>query len=171
MPFAGWPRRLRARELHLELADPAHDTAAVHLELRLARSPRADPTSLLGESDTLSSKAREPVAAEGELNLRLTFRGVGVLGEDVEDHRSAVDGGPTEDLLKIALLGGSQFVVEDDRVGVDGLADPAQFLRLAPPDVGGRIGCRAPLQHAGRLVCAGGVYEERKLVQAGFDLF
>ena len=128
------------------------------------------PTGLLGERQPLAAQAREPVAAEGELDLRAALLGVGVLGEDVEDHGRPVDGGPAEDLLEVPLLGGRQLVVEDDRVGVHRLGDPAQLLRLAPPDVGGRVGGFAPLHDAGGFVGAGGVDEQGQLVEARLDL-
>ena len=103
------------------------------------------PPACWDKREALASKAREPVAAKGQLDLCPAFWRVGVLGEDVEDHRRSVNSRPTEDLLEVALLGRRQLVVEDDGVGIDGLADPAQLLRLAPPDISGRVGCLTPL--------------------------
>ena len=74
----------------------------------------------------------QAVAQQGQLHLGLALLAAGVLGEDVEDHRGAVDGGAAEDLLQVALLGGRQLVVEDDGVGVDGLRQLVQLLGLAP---------------------------------------
>ena len=128
------------------------------------------PPACWDSVEALAPKTREPVAAEGELHLRAAFLGVGVLGEDVEDHSRAVDGGPAEDLLQVALLGGRQLVVEDHSVGVDGFADSPQLLCLAPPDVGRRVRRLAPLHDAGRLVGARGVDEKGKLVEARLDL-
>ena len=63
-----------------------------------------------------------------------------VLGEDVEDHRGAVQGAATEDLLQIELLSRAQLVVEDHGVAVDALGDLLDLRGLARADEGGRIG-------------------------------
>ena len=60
---------------------------------------------LLGERRALAPEAGQPVAEQGQLDLGLALLAVGVLGEDVEDHRGAVDGGAAEQLLEVALLG------------------------------------------------------------------
>ena len=105
-------------------------------------------------------QARQPVAELGQLDLGLALLAVGVLGEDVEDHRGAVDGRAAEDLLEVALLRGRELVVEDDRVGVDRLErDLAELLGLALADVGGRVGRGAALHDARDHVGAGGVDE------------
>ena len=74
----------------------------------------------------------------------------GVLGEDVEDQRDAVDDVDLEQLLQVALLGGRQLVVEDDDVDVERLGQLAQLLGLALADVGGGVGRVPPLQHRAR---------------------
>ena len=64
------------------------------------------PPGLLADSALpRAPQAGQPVAQLGQLDLGLALLGVGVLGEDVEDHRGAVDGGAAEDLLEVALLG------------------------------------------------------------------
>ena len=77
----------------------------------------------------------QPVAQERQLHLGLALGAAGVLGEDVEDHRGAVDGGAPEELLQVAVLGRRQLVVEDDGVGVEARA-PAP--RSPPPCLGRR---------------------------------
>ena len=67
---------------------------------------------------------REVVLELRELDLELALGGVGVVGEDVEDHRGAVDHGHAERLLEVALLARRQLVVDGDQVGV-GRASPA----------------------------------------------
>ncbi len=63
------------------------------------------PPACWRQAQPLAPQARQPVAQERQLHLGLAFLGAGVLGEDVEDHRRAVDGGATQDLLEVALLG------------------------------------------------------------------
>ena len=80
-----------------------------------------------------AAQAGQPVAQQGQLHLGPALGGAGVLGEDVEDHRGAVDGRPAEDLLQVALLGRGELVVEDHGVGVD-----RQTGRPAPRPCPGR---------------------------------
>ncbi len=112
----------------------------------------------------------QPVAEQGQLDLGPAFGGAGVLGEDVEDHRGAVDGRATQDLLEVALLGRREVVVEDHGVGIDGQAHRQQLLGLAPTQVGGRVGrgpaLHDPLHHVG----AGRVHQQGQLVQAGLGV-
>ncbi len=92
-------------EVALELVDAAHEAATVDLELGLARAPGADATALLAERAALAPQAGQPVAELGQLDLRLALLAVGVLGEDVEDHRGAVDRRAAQQLLQVELLG------------------------------------------------------------------
>ena len=79
-------------EVGLELVDAADETAAVDLELGLAGTAGADAAALLAEVGAAAAQARQAVAELGQLDLRLALLAVGVLGEDVEDHRGAVEG-------------------------------------------------------------------------------
>ena len=110
----------------------------------------------------------QPVAEQGQFDLGAPFGGAGVLGEDVEDHRGAVDGGAAQDLLQVPLLGGGEVVVEHHGVGVDGQADRRQLLGFAPAEIGGRIrvvpALDDPLHHVG----PGRVHQQRQLVESGF---
>ena len=99
-------------QVGLELVDAAHDAAAVDLELGLARAAGADAAppaphaaGLLRERSALPPQAGQAVAELGQLDLGLALLAVGVLGEDVEDHRGAVDGRAPEQLLEVELLG------------------------------------------------------------------
>ena len=89
----------------------------------------------------------------------------GVLGEDVEDQRDAVDHVDVEELLEVALLRGRELVVEHDEVDVERVGELLQLRGLARADVGGGIGRVAPLQHELDRLGAGGVDEERELVE------
>src|SRR3546814_6353790 len=99
-------------ELGLELVDPSLDAASIDLELGLAGAAGTDAgttgghsAALLRERRALAADAREPVLEQRQLDLGLALHAVGVLGEDVEDHRRAVDGGAPEQLTEVALLG------------------------------------------------------------------
>jgi hypothetical protein len=112
-------------ELGLELGHPAHEATAVDLQLGLARASGPDAAGLLGQRDAPPPQPGKAVAEKGQLHLSLALEGVGILGEDVEDHRRAVDGGAAQDLLQIALLGRAQLVVEHHRVRVHLERQPA----------------------------------------------
>ena len=139
---------------------------AVDLELGLAATlAGADAAALLGEGLALAPEAGQAVADLGQLDLGLALEAVGVLPEDVEDHRGAVDGRSAEQLLEVALLGRAELVVEHDGVGVDGLAQLLQLGDLAAAEVGGGVGGLTALLDPGHGVGAGGVDQEGQLVE------
>ena len=156
-------------ELRLEGLDPAHQPSAVDLQPGLATAEaHADAAPLLGQlGGGAAPQPRQPVAEQGQLDLRLALQRVGVLGEDVEDHGRAVDGGATEQLLQVVLLARGQLVVEHDGVGVDLEAQLVQLGRLALADEPGVVGVVAPLHQPADDVGAGGVDQRLQLVQAG----
>ena len=163
------PGALDLAQVGLQPVHAPHQAAAVHLELGLARAPGPDATGLLAEGRAPAPQAGQPVAQEGQLHLGLALGAAGVLGEDVEDHRRAVDGGAPEQLLQVAVLGRRQLVVEDDRVGIEAAAQRGDLLRLAPPDERGRVGGVAPLHDAAHDVGAGAVHQLRQLVELLLD--
>ena len=124
--------------------------------------PARHAAGLLGQRDAAAAEAGQPVAQQGQLDLGLALLAGGVLGEDVEDHRGAVDGGAAEQLLEVVLLGRGELVVEDDGVAVDLEGDLAELLGLALADVVGGVGRVAPLHDAGDHVGAGGVDQLRR---------
>ena len=154
-------------QVGLQPGHPLHQAPPVDLELGLARAPGADPTGLLAEGVTAAPQPRQPVAQQRQLDLGPPFRGAGVLGEDVEDHRGAVDGRPSEDLLQVPLLGGREVVVEHHGVGVDGQAHLEELLRLALSEIGGRVRCGPALDDPAGHVGAGRVDQARQLVESG----
>ena len=158
-------------EIGLELGDPAHDPPTVDLELGLAAAEAgADAAALLRQvGGATAAQARQPVAQQRQLDLGLALERVRVLGEDVEDHRRAVDRRAAEQLLEVELLCRRQFVVEHDGVGVDGDADLLQLLGLALADVPRVVGRVATLHDTRHDVGAGGVDEQLELVEAGVD--
>ncbi len=115
-----------SRRVGLQGVDPTQHAPAVDLELGLARAPpgaqpAAGATGLLGERASPAPQPGQPVPVHGQLDLGLALLAGGVLGEDVEDHRGAVDGRAAQPLLQVVLLGRAELVVEHDGVAVDGL--------------------------------------------------
>ena len=157
-------------ELYFQRTDTPHDPPPVDLELGFAGAAGANPAGLLGKGRPLATKARQAVLQQRQLHLSASFLGAGVLGEDVEDHRCAVDCGAPQNLFEVPLLSGRQLVVEDDGVGVNGLAQRIKLLGLAAPDVGRRVGRVARLEHPADFIRSRRVDQERELVEARFDL-
>ena len=118
--------RSRARRRSVSICDspgPARaDAAAEALEVR----PQA-------------AHAREVVLELGELDLELALGAVRVPGEDVEDHRRAVDDRDPELLLEVALLARRELVVAGDDVRVRALGGLLDLLELARAEVGVRV--------------------------------
>jgi hypothetical protein len=99
---------------------------------------------------------REVVFELGELDLELSLGAVGVVGEDVEDHRGAVDHRDAERRLEVALLTRHELVVAGDEVRVLAADLILELSQLAPAQVA--IGVR-PLAPLGEL--AGSRYPRR----------
>ncbi len=154
-------------ELALQLVDAALDAATVDLELGLTRAAGADAATLLAQVVAPAPEAGQAVLELGQLDHGLALLAVGVLGEDVQDHRGAVERRPAEQLLQVVLLGRAELVVEDHGVGVHRQAQLAQLLGLALAHVGGRIRPVAGLHHPADLVGAGRVDQQRQLVEVG----
>ena len=89
--------------------------------------------------------AREVVLELGELHLELALGRAGVVGEDVEDDRRAVDHRDVELLLEVALLARQQLVVAGHEVGAGLLDGGLDLLELAATEVAVGIGPVAAL--------------------------
>src|SRR5207253_2767856 len=81
--------------------DPVAGQAAVGLDLRLPRSTGADPAVYAPRAEPLEVRPQPAHAGKvvlelGQLDLELALGRVGVVGEDVEDHRGAIDHGDAE---------------------------------------------------------------------------
>ena len=116
-------RGLRAAQAAPERGDAVAREAAVGLDLGLARSAGADAAVHASRAQPLEvgpepAHAREVVLELGELDLELALGRAGVVGEDVEDDRRAVDHRHVELLLEVALLARQQLVVAGHEVGV-----------------------------------------------------
>ena len=106
--------------------DPVAGEAAVGLDLRLARAPGADaavhaPGAEALEVGPQAAHPGEVVLELRELHLELALGRVRVVGEDVEDHRGAVDHRDVERRLEVALLARRELVVAGDQVGARAL--------------------------------------------------
>ncbi len=75
---------------------------------------------------------------------------MGVVGEDVEDDRGAVDHRDVERRLQVALLARQQLVVAGDEVGAGPLDLRLQLVELAAPEVAVPVGSVADLDHLAR---------------------
>ena len=114
-----------------------------------------------------SAHAGEVVLELGELDLELSGRAVGVVGEDVEDDRRPVDDRHAEGALEVALLPRCQLVVAGDEVGTDPLDLGLQLVELATPEVAIRVGLGPLLDHPAFGCDAGGAEQFAELVELG----
>ena len=187
--YRGCPRALArgalraAYALHLlELAaQDRHlvtDTAAVGLDLGLARSARTDTTGrasrattgLATQGLTPATQTRQEVLHLGQRHLRATGLAAGVLSEDVEDEPGAIDDLDLDDVLQVAQLPRAQLAIADDRVSACQHDEFAEFARFARPDVRRRIGPITPLDDAIEDQCPRGLREGGQLAQAALRL-
>jgi hypothetical protein len=96
---------LEILEVSFELGDAPHDAPAVSLELGFAGATGSDARALLGEIATqTTTEPRQAITQQCQFDLCLTFERVRVLGEDVEDHRGAIDRRAAELLFQVVLL-------------------------------------------------------------------
>ena len=147
---------LHVLDLAAQPGHPLPDAAAVGLDLGLAGPAGADATTasagpaarLPGHRLTPTAQPRQHVLHLRQFHLRLALPAGGVLSEDVQDQRGAVDDLYLDDLLQRGQLGGAQFAVADDGVGAGGDDGLAQFGGLARTDVGRRVRLVPALDHA-----------------------
>jgi hypothetical protein len=110
-------------ELPLQRGDPVAGQPTVGLDLRLAGSPGTDTAVDSTGSEALEVRPqpahpRQVVLELSELDLELALGAVGMVGEDVEDDRRAVDHRNPELGLEVALLSRRQLVVAGHQVRV-----------------------------------------------------
>ena len=132
---------------------------------RLARSPRADPAAEALEVAPQAAHAREVVLQLRQLHLQLALGAAGVRGEDVEDHRRAIDHRQAHGLLQVALLAGAQLVVAGDQVGVALVREALGLGDLARAEVGVRVRSVAALHHLADDRHAGGAQQLSQLAR------
>src|SRR5690606_8923842 len=143
----GVPRGLHALDVAAQLGDALVDASPVQLDLGLTGAAGADAltaghpaTRLTGPRLTPPAQSREQVLELSQLDLGPTLTGLGVLGEDVEDQRGAVDHLDLDDVLQRPSLRRSELTVDDDRVRALRDHDVAQLLGLAAAEVCRRVG-------------------------------
>lgn len=128
-------------ELLLHDRDAFADHAGVGLELGFALAAGAGAAAALArEVGPGSSEAGEGVLHTSELDLEGGFFGVSALGENIDDDLLAVDDEHLGFRFPVALLGGREFVVEDDDVGADLFCVGDDFLDFAGAEEEGRVG-------------------------------
>ena len=113
---------------------------------------------------------RQVVLELRELDLELSLRGDGVLGEDVEDQLRPVDDAGRERVLERALLHRVELVVDQQHLGVVVAVRRLQLLELALADVPPRIGVRATLDDLGDRSDAGRARELPELGELAVDV-
>ena len=100
----------------------------------------------------------------GQLDLELALGRVGVVGEDVEDHRGAVDHRHPERRLEVALLARRQLVVAGDQVGAGGGDFLFDLGQAAAAEIAVGVGFRPLLGRGGD---GGDARGQQQLLQLG----
>src|SRR5690606_29886893 len=143
------------RQLTAELGDLRANAATIGLELGLtgAAQPHAAvragaAAGLAAHGLTPAAQTRQEVLQLRELDLGLALGALGVLREDVEDQRRAVDDLDVDGLLQGDQLAGRELAVADHRVGAERLDDVLELADLAGADEGARVGPNAALDEA-----------------------
>ena len=145
-----------ALDLAAQLGHPLADAAPVGLDLGLTGTTQTHPaaaaagaaTGLPRHRLTPAAQPRQHVLHLRQRHLRLALPAGGVLGEDVQDQRGAVDDLDLDRLLQRGQLRRGQFTVADDGVGAGRHDHLAEFGRLARADIGRRVGPVAALDEA-----------------------
>ncbi len=158
-------RGLRPLQAPLERGDPVARQAAVGLDLALARAPGADTGAQALEMGPQAAHAGEVVLELRQLDLQLALGGVRVPGEDVEDHRGAVQHGHPHLLLEVALLPRRELVVDHHQVRVCFLHGGLELRQLPAPEVAVGVRLRAPLRHLPRRRDARGAQQLAQLLE------
>ena len=146
---------------------PLPSQPAVGLKLGLTRAAGADPAAEPLEMLPHAPHPLQVVLQLGQLDLELALRGVRMLGEDVEDHRGAVDHAHLQPVLEMALLTGSELVVAHDHLGADAVGVLLQLVQLAAAQIGRGVGTGTALHHRADRLHPGGSQQLAHLVEMG----
>ena len=166
---------LHVLDLAAQLGHSLADAAPVGLDLGLTGPTQTHPaaaatgttTGLPRHRLTPAAQPRQHVLHLRQRHLRLAFPAGGVLGEDVQDQRGAVDDFDLDRLLQRVQLRRRQFAVADDGVGAGGEHHLTQLLRLARADVGRGIRLAAALDHTFKHLRTRGLGQRGQLGEAG----
>ena len=140
-----------ALQIALQFGDADTDAAAVGFELGFTGSAGADAAAQAGQRGTLAGQPGQQILELRQFHLEAPFSGARPAGEDVEDELGAIDdpcGSATgrDSGLDIALLGGSEVVIDDDDIGFEGFGKLADFFDFAFAEKRGGIGMGADLK-------------------------
>ncbi len=146
------------------------DAPAVGLELGFAGAPRADAAAEPRQLGAAAHEAGQQVLELRQFHLQLALARARAAREDVEDELRAVDDLAPEPLGQLTELGGRQFVVEDDQVGVGLGRRRGQHLDLAAAEERRGVGPRAFLQDAHDDARAGGLGQAAEFLEGMFRI-
>jgi hypothetical protein len=104
-------------------------------------------TGLARHRITPTTKAGKQVVELREFDLRLTFAGLGVLGENVQDDRGPVDDLDFDGILECAALARGEFSVGNHSVSTNGHDNFVEFFDLSAAKVRGWVWVRLTLKH------------------------
>jgi len=113
----------------------------------------------------LARQSREYVFQLRQFHLQTPFGRAGATGEYIEDQLGAVDDLDVNGGFEVALLRGSEFVVDNQDVGLMCLGEFFQFLYFAVSKQSGRVEDGTDLEHLGRNSCAGACGQFGKLAK------
>src|SRR3954471_6725971 len=124
-------------KLALDVDDPFSELAAVALELSLTRAAQTDAADTLpGEVGPESGQTWQTIFELRQLDLEPPLMRGRATGEHVKDERRAIDDFDIERPLQVALLSGSEIVVDHDYVVANVVAAGFDLLELPLADVG-----------------------------------
>ena len=165
---------LHTLDLTAQSRHPLTDPATVRLDLGLAgpagahtAATAAGTAALAGHRLTPTAQPRQHVLHLGQFHLGLALSAAGVLGEDIQDQRGAVDDLDLHHFLQCVQLRRAELAIADHRVGTGRGDDVAQLDGLTGADIGCRIGFVAPLNDALQDFRAGGLGQGGKFGKAG----
>ena len=138
--------RSRRAEPAAKVRDPVAGQPAIGFDLRLPRPAGPDPAAQPLEVGPQPPHAGEVVLELRELHLELSLGAVGVVGEDVEDHRGPVDHGHARAPPRGFAPGGAPARRRRRRGSRRcGRSRALSSAQLAPPQVAVGVGAGADL--------------------------
>jgi hypothetical protein len=102
-----------------------------------------------------------------KFDLKLAFMGLGVLGEDVENERGAVEDADivAKRFLQFTLMAWRKLIIEEDDVGIHLGRNLFDFLDLTRPDECVGVGVFEALAGAADNLQTGGIGQALQLIQ------
>ena len=102
-----------------------------------AARPAAAAAGLAGQVGPGAGQAGQAVLVLGQFDLQDAFAGVGMLGEDVQDQRCAVEDADilAEAFLQLAQVARGKLIVEDDHLGQGFFDQCFDLFNFSRPDI------------------------------------